>query len=113
MRWTAAIILLLNAVAVGADSSAVLVFPFTQPAADARYRFIAQALQRNIVSEISRSGTRQAIPAKSASSDAIQALAAANDQHAGFVVIGALEISASQLRITGQVLSADVGKSIG
>src|SRR5436853_484677 len=70
MRWIAALILLLNAVAVGAESSAVLVFPFSQPPAETRYRFIAQAFQRNIVSEISRNGTRQAITATSATSRA-------------------------------------------
>jgi TolB-like protein len=102
--------------AEAAADHSVLLLPF-QPIGDADVMpWLGQAIQQNVVNELSRgTGLAPLMPPKDApaAADADAARKAADAQGARFVLYGAFHAAGRDLRITGQVLDVKAGKHVG
>lgn len=95
------------------DSAAVLVLPFTAPAA-AQYEWIGRGVQQDLLADLTPH-VRGAVAAPgdaSPASDAPPALQAARTRGASIVVFGSAQAIGDQLRLTGQVVDVASGKPL-
>ncbi len=109
LKWIAGIFTLFLAASTQAAAPAkVLVVPF-EPVGPADKQWIAKAVQQNLVAELGRINSLQAVTSDKPLPDKPAALKAAADAGADYVVFGTYHVNDADLRITGQVL--DVAKS--
>ena len=92
----------------------VLILPFVVPS-DARFKDTAQGLQQDLANAIAPDlRARMLAPtAAAAAADAEAALAAARQTHAAAVVFGRAQLNGDEIRLSGQVLDGETGKSLG
>ena len=92
----------------------LLVLPVAPPANGA-IPWVGKSIQQDVTADLSQaSKLRVAAPASAApAADVQDALRAARDAGASFVVFGQSQISGNQLRVTGNLLDAIDGKTLG
>src|SRR2546423_7418253 len=100
-------VLLMGNVAQAAGQAKVLLLPFDS-VGPAEKQWVAKAVQQNLLAELSRINSVQAVPSDKTATDLETALKAANEAQADFVVFGSYQAVEGDLRITGQVV--DVSK---
>lgn len=92
----------------------VLILPFVSPS-DPKYQSAGQAIQQVLANALAADLRGRAIaPAGAhAAPDAGAALAAARERDAAAVVFGQMQVNDDQVQLTGQVLDATDGRSLG
>lgn len=93
---------------------AVLILPFAAPA-DEKFGPLGGGIQQDLAGAIGPNLRGRAIASAGAAPapDASAAIAAARDAHASAVVFGRVRVNANEVRLTGEVLDAATGKSMG
>lgn len=102
-----AVFVLCGGAAMAAPPAKVLIAPFDS-SGPADKAWIAKAVQQNLVAELSRVNSVEAVTHDKPIADKESALKVAKDLGADYVVLGAYQINDADLRITGQVV--DVSK---
>jgi len=92
---------------VFAAPAKVLLMPF-ESAGPAEKQWVAKALQENLLAELTRVNSVEAIAGKQTAADLNAALKAAADAKADYVIFGSYQAVEGDLRMTGQVV--DVAK---
>lgn len=92
----------------------LLILPFAGPS-DPKYENAGQAIQRVLANSLAADLRGRAVAPASAhpAPDAGAALAAAKEKDAAAVVFGQMQVNDEQVQLTGQVLDAASGKSLG
>jgi TolB-like protein len=103
-----------NAAPAEGQPKAVLVLPFTAPS-DPKYKDTGRAIQQDLANAMAGDlrGRVNAPTTAAPAADAQAALAAARDADAAAVVFGQVQVNEDEIRLTGQVLDAGTGKSLG
>jgi TolB-like protein len=103
--------------AYGAEpNQGVLLLPFAPLGEEGNTLWVGQAVQQNLLSELSRVSSIQPIAPiaqSKAATDTDEALQAGQAAKATYVVFGSYQISEAGLRLTGQVLEVSSGRLIG
>jgi TolB-like protein len=97
-----------------APSGSILVLPFSSPSGGAD-GWVGKAVQQDLLTDLTQGTTMRALaPAGVApAADSDEALHAARDKGASFVVYGQAQKTDKEVRLGGQVLDVSTGKSIG
>lgn len=92
----------------------VLILPFVSPA-DAKYKEMGRDIQQDLASAIAADLRGQvSAPASSApAADAAAALAVGRETHSSAVIFGRAQVNNDQVRLAGQVLDVNSGKTLG
>src|SRR3954469_20460942 len=110
-RMIVALMLVMGTAAYGAGPAKVLVLPF-DAAGPAEKGWIAKAVQKNLLAELSRLNSVQPLNGTVAAADQDAAVKAAGDAGADFVVFGTYQVVESDLRLTGQVVDVSKKQSV-
>jgi len=108
-RLTFIVLMLMGTVAWANAPAKVLLLPF-ESVGPVEKDWVAKALQQNLVAELARVNSVQAVTGNHAVSVMDDALKAADDAHADYVVFGSYQAVDGDLRMTGQVI--DVNKKV-
>jgi TolB-like protein len=110
-RLMVALMLVSGSVAYAAGQAKVAVLPF-DAAGPADKGWIAKAVQKNLMAELSRVNSVQPVAGTVSAADQDAALKAATEAGADFVVFGTYQVVEADLRLTGQVVEVATKKSV-
>jgi TolB-like protein len=104
-RLIALIVLMLGTTVYAAAPARVLLLPF-ESVGDSPKRWVAKALQQNLIAELSRFSSVTPVTGDTTAADLKDALKLAEKSKADYVVFGSYQAVEGDLRITGQVVDA-------